>query len=165
VREQATDSRRDEAPAQATSTVPTAPVPPTPAFAPSASPAVTLRRQAFAAVEVASPDPSIRWRIGANGTIQRTSDDGGTWEPQSSGVTNELIAAAAPSASVCWIVGRDGTVLLTTDGRTWQRVGFPEPVDLTAVQASDALIASVTAADGRRFRTVDGGRIWSLQEF
>jgi hypothetical protein len=165
VREEATDARRDEAQSQAKSAAPTPPAPPAPAFAPSASPSVTLQRQAFAVAEVASPDPSIRWRIGAGGSIQRTSDGGGTWEPQSSGVTNDLTAAAAPSASVCWIVGRGGTVLVTTDGRSWRRVAFPEPVDLTAVQAADALTASVTAADRRRFRTGDGGQTWSLQEF
>jgi photosystem II stability/assembly factor-like uncharacterized protein len=58
------------------------------------------------------------------------------------------------------VVGRSGTVLLTTDGRQWRRIVFPIATDLAAVQAVDARAATVTAADGRRFRTVDGGVTW-----
>jgi len=51
-------------------------------------------------------------------------------------------------------------VVLSIDGRTWQRVQFPEAIDLTAVRAPDATNAIVTAADGRTFTTADGGRTW-----
>jgi hypothetical protein len=116
--------------------------------------------------EIASPDPSIRWRLGAAGSVQYSSNGGSAWEALSSGVTADLIAGAAPSSTVCWVVGRAGTVLLTTDGRRWQRVAFPEAVDLTAVQASDARSATVTTADGRTLRTTDGGATWlPLQGF
>jgi len=118
------------------------------------------------AVEIASPDASIRWRIGAAGMVQRSSDGGATWETLSIGATEDLTAASAPSATVCWIAGRAGTVLLTTNGREWQRVAFPERVDLIAIQAADGRAATVTTADGRTFRTADGGVTWTpLQEF
>src|SRR5438128_1302109 len=102
----------------------------------AAAPAATLnetvavgRRDAVGrldarAVEIASPDASIRWRIGAAGMVQRSSDGGATWETLSIGATEDLTAASAPSATVCWIAGRAGTVLLTTNGREWQRVAF-----------------------------------------
>ena len=70
--------------------------------------------------------------------------------------------------SVCWLVGRGGVVLLSTDGRNWRRVAFPEATDLSAVQATDARAASVSSADGRTFSTTDGGVTWvrrPLQEF
>jgi photosystem II stability/assembly factor-like uncharacterized protein len=51
---------------------------------------------------------------------------------------------------------------LSTDGRTWQRVAFPESVDLVSIRASDGVNATVTAADGRTFTTTDGGRTWRL---
>ena len=35
-----------------------------------------------------------------------------------------------------------------------------ERVDLTAITATDARSATVTTADGRRFRTDDSGRTW-----
>jgi photosystem II stability/assembly factor-like uncharacterized protein len=163
-------ARRDQAAA-----TPAAPPPP-PAAAEALSAQVAelrersaLSKQGFAARDIASPDPSIRWRIGPSGSIQRTTNGGATWETlstSSSGVSDDLTAGAAPSATTVWIVGRGGTVLLSTDGRRWQRVAFPERVDLVAVRADDAVNATVTTADGRTFKTSDGGRTWSpLQEF
>lgn len=113
------------------------------------------------AIEIVSPDPSIRWRIGASGVVERSTNGGSRWVAQSTGVAADLTAGASPSAQVCWLVGRAGTILRTSDGLRWQRVGFPEPMDLTAVQASDARTATVTAADGRRFSTADGGATWA----
>ena len=127
---------------------------------------VALGRLDARAVEIASPDASIRWRIGAAGVVQRSSDGGATWETLSIGATEDLTAASAPSATVCWIAGRAGTVLLTTNGREWQRVAFPERVDIIAIQAANGRAATVTTADGRTFRTADGGVTWTpLQEF
>src|SRR5262245_14080545 len=125
-----------------------------------------LARHSVTPVVVASPNPSIRWRIGAAGSIERSGNGGTTWSAASSGVTEDLTAGAAPSPVVCWIVGRRGTVLLSIDGLQWRRLAFPDTVDLAAVQAADASNATVTAADNRRFRTADGGQTWtSLQEF
>jgi photosystem II stability/assembly factor-like uncharacterized protein len=124
--------------------------------------AVALSGQAAAIVsEIASPDRSIRWRIGAAGSVQHSTNGGSTWEVLSTGVVADLTAGVSPSPSVCWLVGRAGTVLLTTDGRRWQRVAFPEAADLAAVQATDARTATVTTADGRTFRTADGGLTWN----
>ena len=72
----------------------------------------------------------------------------------------QITATASPSSTVTWFVGRAGAVLLTVDGRTVTRVPFPETTDLTAVTATDAHTAIVTTADGRRFRTDDGGKTW-----
>ena len=118
--------------------------------------------------EVLSPDPAVRWRIGAPGVLDQSRDGGATWDRQTTGTDIALAAGTSPSPSVCWLVGRAGTILLTTDGRRWQRVPLSEPVDLVAVQAADARTATVSAGDGRRFRTTDGGTTWvqlPLQEF
>lgn len=80
------------------------------------------------------------------------------------GVTADLTAGHALSPSVCWIVGKAGIVLLTTDGEAWVSRPLPEPVDLTAVEAVDTLTATVTAADGRRFVTTDGGITWRVHQ-
>ncbi len=126
----------------------------------------TVLKHAVTATEVLSPNPSIRWRIGASGSIERSGNGATTWARSSSGVTEDLTAGAAPSPTVCWIVGRRGTVLLSIDGLQWRRLAFPESVDLVAVQASDASAATVTTADNRRFRTADSGQTWTLlQEF
>lgn len=126
---------------------------------------LALAKSAFVAplTEIISPDRSVRWRPGASGRIQRSTDGGATWTTQSSGVTEDLVAGSAPSSTACWIVGRRGTVLLTADGVQWRRTAFPEPVDLIGVQAADLATATVTTADGLRFRTADGGQTWIRQ--
>ena len=111
-------------------------------------------------VEIGSPDRSNRWRIGPPGSVEYSNDSGSTWQTLSTGVSVGLTAGASPSSSVCWLAGRSGTVVLSTDGRRFQRVAFPEDVDLIAVSAVDARIATVTTADGRRFSTADGGVTW-----
>jgi hypothetical protein len=85
---------------------------------------------------------------------------GASWDSLPTDITAQLTASAAPSISVCWAVGRGGVVMLTTDGRTWRRVAFPEITDLSSVRATDARTASITTADGRMFSTSDGGVTW-----
>ena len=112
-----------------------------------------------AANQIVSPNPSIRWRI-AGSVVEHSADGGSSWAAVPTGVAAELTAGAAPSTLVCWLVGRGGMVLLTTDGRTWRRVAFPEMTDLSAVRATDARTASVSTADGRIFTTSNGGVTW-----
>jgi len=107
------------------------------------------------------PDNGLtRWRITAPGVVQRTTDNGATWEAQRTGEVGLVTAGTAPSATVCWLVGRRGLVLLSTDGRTWRRVTFPQPLDVVAVSASDDKTATVTTVDGRTFTTTDSGKSW-----
>jgi photosystem II stability/assembly factor-like uncharacterized protein len=46
------------------------------------------------------------------------------------------------------------------DGRTWQRINFPETTDLRSVTATDSSNATVIDSEGRSFRTTDGGVTW-----
>ena len=109
---------------------------------------------------IVSPDSSVRWRIAGGSEVERTIDGGRTWEIQSTGVPATPTSGAAPSPTICWLVGPGGIVVLSTDGRTWRRVQFPEAIDLTSIRASDGTNATVTAADGRTFTTVDAGKTW-----
>jgi hypothetical protein len=109
--------------------------------------------------EIVSTDESTRWRI-TGGLVEKTTDGGRTWTRVATGVKAEFAAGAAPSPTTCWIVGTAGTVLLTTDGRTWEQLKFPEATDLSAVRATDARTATVTTIDGREFATIDGGNTW-----
>ena len=113
---------------------------------------------------VPSTDPRVQWRF-SEGALERTADGGRTWMPHQPGAAG-FLAAAAPSADVLWLAGRAGLVLLTTDGRTWQRVDLPDKTsDAVQVTASDGRSARVTTAAGSTYRTSDAGRTWVLQEF
>jgi hypothetical protein len=131
-----------------------------PASAPPTAPAALQAR--VSSVDVVSPNPQVRWRIGPGAVVQHSVDGGMTWAAQQTVAGAILTAGNAPSADVCWLVGRGGVVLRTTDGgRQWQRVPFPETVDIIVVTASNALNATVSSADGRRFQTTDGGGTWA----
>ena len=113
------------------------------------------------AIEISTPVASTRWRLAAASGVQRTTNNGATWVDVPGVDVNPLRAGSAPTVNVCWIVGTNGRVYLTTDGLRFTRVTFPEAIDLVAVQATDARVATVTAADGRSFRTTDGGANWT----
>jgi hypothetical protein len=112
-----------------------------------------------ATIPIRTPDGIERWRLERGATIMHREPDG-SWQTQSAGAAEVLYAGAAPSPDVCWIVGSDGAILRTTDGVHWQKVSTPAPNDLTSVFAADAWNATVTAANGSRFATKDGGKTW-----
>ncbi len=99
------------------------------------------------------------WRLGPGARIFGSADAGRTWHLQYTG-TGRLVSGSSPSPEVCWVVGDRGLVLRTTDGRTWNTVTFPEPLDLVAVLADSDRRATVHASGGRRFTTEDGGETW-----
>jgi photosystem II stability/assembly factor-like uncharacterized protein len=116
---------------------------------------------------VKSPDSASQWRVGDPGVIEHSGDGGATWVPQQTGAPVVLTAGASPARDVVWFVGSGGVVLLSTDGRTWQRRNVGESVNLVGVRPTDDKTATVIAANGREFTTHDGGSTWSparLQE-
>lgn len=119
-----------------------------------------LAKMSVTAAEIRSPNAGVRWRILTGGGVARSIDGGATWETQSTGVLATLTAGVAPSPTLCWLVGPRGVIVVSTDGRAWQRVPFPEAIDLTSIRASNRANATVTAADGRTFTTTDGGTTW-----
>ncbi len=136
------------------------------AAAPPAAPvagasAMRAQKMEMPLLTVSAPGGSVIWRFGAGGRLARSADAGDTWHDQVSGVSADLVAGAAPTPAVCWIVGTAGTVLFTADGERWERLPFPEAVDLVAVTAASARTATVTTRDGRRFETRDAGLTWS----
>jgi hypothetical protein len=113
-----------------------------------------------AAARSVATSPAVRWRILPSGSVERSATAGASWEPVAIDPPAMLRNGAAPSNAVCWLIGRGGAIVRTTDGQHFERVTFPEPVDLLAIRATDALQASVTTVDRRVFVTIDGGVTW-----
>jgi hypothetical protein len=117
-----------------------------------------------------SPSGSI-WRAGKGGTVERSNDAGKTWAPQESPSQEDWLAGAAVSDTVCWLVGRNGAIARTVDGMRWERVAPPAQAagtdaklpDWTGITARDAMAATISASDGRKFATADGGKTWLQQ--
>lgn len=122
-----------------------------------------LRQMAAEMTVVPTPDPAVQWRFSPS-VLESTGDGGRTWTPHAPGASG-FLAAAAPSPGVLWLAGRAGLVLLTIDGRTWQRVNLPDTTaDAVQVTATDGRSARVTTSAGSTYRTTDAGRTWVLQE-
>jgi hypothetical protein len=129
-------------------------------YANSKSAVVDVRSGAAPVIQ--SQDANVQYRIAGGARIERSDDSGATWQGQRMKAAAQILAGAVPSENVCWLVGRAGAILLTTDGKSWKKISPPADADFVAVTAYDASSAAVTTADGRTFRTTDGGESWQL---
>src|ERR1700722_593911 len=114
---------------------------------------------------------STLWRAGRGGIIERSIDAGKTWASQMATSREDWLAGAAVSGTVCWLAGRNGAIARAIDGQNWGRIAPPaisaggdaKLPDWAGVTARDAQSATITARDGRRFATPDGGQTWQPQ--
>jgi hypothetical protein len=115
--------------------------------------------------DVTVNDQKARWRVVEGRLVQRSLDQGRSWSTQYAidAGSGRINAGVCPTAAVCWLAGRSGLVLRTIDGQSWQRLAFPQDIELTSVSSTDERTATVIAADGRRFVTSDSGRTWVRQ--
>jgi len=116
-------------------------------------------------VRPADAAPPVRWRILPTNAVERSTNAGASWDPIVIDPPLKLTGGVAASPTVCWLIGRGGVVLRSVDGIHFDRVTFPEAVDLASIRSTGAAQASVTTADGRVFVTIDGGLTWRLQGF
>lgn len=122
--------------------------------------ASSLAAHEAAQVIIATPARAVLWRVGLDGSIDKSRDAGRTWQAQTSNVSADLLAASAPLETVCWVVGRSGTILRTTDGEHWEKISSPATVDWIGIKTRDALHARILAAGGAIYVTEDGGQTW-----
>jgi hypothetical protein len=114
-----------------------------------------------ATVEFAEPERRLRWRIAGDRRIESSSDAGTTWTGRYTSVAERLRAGSAPSVDAAWVVGERGLVLRRVVPGDWIAVARPATATLTAIAATSADAARVTADDGRVFVTTDGGQSWT----
>ncbi len=113
-----------------------------------------------APVLIHAPDPQVLWRISGGTFVERSIDGGATWKTAVVIVDGNFNGGAAPTTQVCWLVGHVGLIYMTTDADHWNTIPPPTGMDLIGITAKDALSATVTAADGRKFTTTDAGAHW-----
>jgi hypothetical protein len=112
-------------------------------------------------LQIQTPDPKILWMITGADAIEKSGDGGATWKLEYLETHARIIAGSAPSVKICWLVGEGGAILRTTNGAHWKMIKPPEETVFVRVEATDALTATVTTRDGRRFSTSDGGKSWN----
>jgi photosystem II stability/assembly factor-like uncharacterized protein len=113
-------------------------------------------------LQIPTPDPKIIWMVAGPGAIERSEKGGAGWKTEYLDTRALIVAGAAPTAKICWLVGANGTILRTTNGAHWKTISPPAETDFVRVEAADALNATVTAIDGRKFATTDGGKSWNV---
>jgi photosystem II stability/assembly factor-like uncharacterized protein len=100
-----------------------------------------------------------------------------SWSIQTSGLDANLRgvsvarnSSSASDAPVIWACGSHGVILRSTDaGATWTRLHVPgaDLLDFRSIQAFDAASAYVmsigTGRQSRIYRTLDGGKNWTLE--
>jgi hypothetical protein len=119
-----------------------------------------------------APSGLMLWRAGQGGMIEHSTDAGKTWVAEISPSQEDWLAGAAVSDTVCWLAGRNGAIARSTHGNQWERVAPPaqaalaagKMADWTGITARDAQTATITASDGRKFATSDGGKTWQMQQ-
>jgi hypothetical protein len=117
-----------------------------------------------APVVIKTSDPNVIYRIPGGGFIEISEDGGVNWLGQRLDPAADLVAGSAPDTDVCWLVGRSGAIFLTQDGKSWRKISSPVSKDLVAVEAKSAASAAITAKDGQKWSTDDGGKTWHTEE-
>ncbi|MGO9271807.1 MAG: carboxypeptidase regulatory-like domain-containing protein [Terriglobia bacterium] len=130
------------------------------------------------AVEVSATSPLLgalwsieSWRDPSGkvvGRVQRSVDDGKTWQevPVSDGVDFRAVAAVGPEV---WAGGFPGSLFHSSDaGAHWVKIRVEEEDhELTgairSIEAADAARVSITTDAGQKWLTTDAGRNWRLE--
>jgi photosystem II stability/assembly factor-like uncharacterized protein len=104
------------------------------------------------------------WAVGNDGSIQKTTDGGLTWESQSSGTSNVLYSTYFTDEITGWAVGQYGSILHTTNGgEEWNSQNSGTSNNLQSVCFVDVSTGWVVGRLGTVLKTTDGGAHWESQ--
>lgn len=103
-------------------------------------------------------DDNTGWVVGHSGCIYRTTNNGQTWESQTSGVTVDLNALYFFDENIGWVVGDGGTILFTENGGAdWTSQNSGTDRDLMTIFFLDSLRGWVGGDSGTVLCTENGG--------
>jgi photosystem II stability/assembly factor-like uncharacterized protein len=105
-------------------------------------------------------DSARGFTVGDSGKIFATTDTGRTWQPRTSGVTDNLTDIQM-NGEEGWIAGYSGVMLHTVDaGKTWTRQETGTKLSLEGLFFLDSLNGWAVGWSGTVLHTTDGGKTW-----
>jgi hypothetical protein len=112
--------------------------------------------------------PLPRWTLAADGTLQRSLDDGISWKRVYVAQDHVFRAIAVAGRNV-WLGGKKGVLFHSADaGQHWAQMkptaDNPLPAsDILGIEFQDELDGKLTTASNVSWTTSDGGRSWEKQ--
>ena len=112
--------------------------------------------------------PASLWSVTSDGKVQRSKDDGKTYE-QIHVTRGVKIRAIAALGNNIWTGGAGGALFHSVDGgTTWSRIGIKfegsaVTETITGIQLHTPLHLTVTTASGSHWVSDDGGQEWQKQ--
>jgi hypothetical protein len=151
----------------------TAPTNPAAAAQESTSPIYAKTFDKAEQAHPASTSPTLasvpaRWTLSPEGQLQRSFDQGQTWDPVPVVERVKFTTLSAVGLDI-WVGGAAGVLYHSTDnGLQWTPVkpsagGVTLTADIAKVQFTDAQHGTVTTSDGQTWTTSDGGRTWQVK--
>lgn len=102
--------------------------------------------------------------VGDDGIIQRSTNSGGTFLPDTLPGAPDLLAVHFADDLKGWICGEGGAIFVTTDGGvSWSTQTSGVVFSLTAIDFLDPDTGWIVGHKGTVLATVDGGDTWTLQ--
>jgi photosystem II stability/assembly factor-like uncharacterized protein len=109
-------------------------------------------------------DAETCWSVGNDGSIQKTTNGGITWESQNSGTSDVLYSTFFFDEETGWAVGQYGTILSTTNGgEEWNAQNSSTSNNLQSIYFIDALTGWTVGRSGTILKTLNGGSDWEPQ--
>ena len=127
----------------------------------------TIARAPLAKVMAAGAIP--RWRVSAQGAVERSIDGGHTWLSMPMAAKPGTFRSVSVVDHDVWAGGAGGALYHSNDeGRTWTRVTVQAfdmvlATDIARVEFTDAQRGSVTTTTGVTWTTSDAGATWSVR--
>ncbi|MCW2921491.1 MAG: hypothetical protein JWL76_1365 [Thermoleophilia bacterium] len=107
---------------------------------------------------------AVGWRVGTDGSIEKTTTGGTAWTSQTSNTPADLFGVQALSEQRAVAVGRDGAVVTTSDGgATWTPRTSGVTIELRAVNALGGNAIWAVGDGGTIIQSSDFGASWRVR--